>query len=78
MPFHEVEYLLQLVGGKSVVIRQADGIEPKLGFVIASLNVNVRRFIAFVRIKVEPIATDTQDSGHVRLWQVRVISARMR
>ena len=68
MRFYPSEYLLQFMCGKSIVIRQAYWIEPKLGFAIASFQMNVRRFIAFMGIKVESIAAFSQYGRHMRSY----------
>lgn len=49
--------------GKAVVIRQANRVEPELGFAISSLDMNVRRFVALMRIRVKSIATFRKTVG---------------
>ena len=67
MRFHQCKYLRDFMRGKSVIICQANGFKLELRFAIASFNMNMGRLIALVRIKVEPIATLSQDGGHPRL-----------
>jgi hypothetical protein len=49
---------------KPIIIGQAHRIEPELRLMIASLHVNVRRLVTFVRIKMKPIAILSQHGRH--------------
>jgi hypothetical protein len=53
------------VGGKSVIVGETDGIQPELGFAIIPLDMNVRRLVALMGLKVKPIATFSQNGGHI-------------
>jgi len=57
-------YFLQFVRRKSVIIRQAYGLEPNFCFMVSLLYMNVRRFMGFVRVKMKAIAILSQDGWH--------------
>jgi hypothetical protein len=48
----------QLSPVESVVGCQCDWIEPELGLIFADLDVDVRRFLAFIAIEKEPETPD--------------------
>jgi len=64
MRFQNRRDLLQFVSGESVIARKLNRAQPKLGFLAAFLNVNMRRLVTLMRIKMEAIPIDSQDSRH--------------
>jgi hypothetical protein len=72
----------KFVPGKTPVPFQLDGVEPELGFVPVSSNVDVRRLVEdVIRVEVEPIWPNSKDSGHVQInptyrKRVRAITTR--
>ena len=64
MLFHQIKNLPQFSSGETIIVCQANRIEPELGFAIHPFDVDVRRFIPFMGIKVKPIAIFSQDRRH--------------
>src|ERR1035438_9656709 len=47
------------------IARQLDGVEPELSRQVVAIDMNVRRFVGFVAVKVEPIRARPEHSRHV-------------
>lgn len=65
MRFQEIEYLLQLVCGKSIIVRKLNRTKPEFGFLPALFDMDMRRLVSFVRIEVKPKAVESKHRGHL-------------
>jgi hypothetical protein len=63
IPHHRL-YLAQFVGAKSKVACQLDGTKPEFSRQIVAVNMNVRRFVGLVTVKVETIRAGSQHRRH--------------
>jgi hypothetical protein len=54
----------QFVTAESEVASQADRVEPKLGGIVVSIDVHVRRFIWLMAVEVKPVRSTSQNSRH--------------
>jgi hypothetical protein len=50
---------------KSIIANKFDRVQPELGLVRVSLDVNVGRLLAFVAEEEKPKATNSQDRRHL-------------
>jgi hypothetical protein len=64
---------IELMGSKTMRLRETDGIQPKLGNTIAVFNMNVRRLRSFKAIEEEAKARKPQYSRHWSTsgWSIR-------
>ena len=53
-----------LVASKSTTVSKPDRIEPKLGDVNISFDVDMWRFLAVTRVKEATVGADSQDGRH--------------
>lgn len=64
MLVHQPFNLAHLRGRHATASRQADGAQPEFAFAVASIDVDVRRFVSLVGVKVEPQAFQAQNGWH--------------
>lgn len=57
-------HLIQLMGLKTIICRQFNGVKPKFSLIIVGLDVYMGRLSVFVAEESEPIATFAQYSRH--------------
>lgn len=70
---HDSTQLGQLMRAKTGGTGQADGLEPELGQVLITFDVNVRWFVVLSAKEEETIWADDQDCGHISCipWSCR-------
>lgn len=73
MFLYESDYFVDLADVKPIVCSQLHRVKPDLCFVTRCLNVNMRRFLAFVAEKVKSVSADTQDSWHAGVYFDRLM-----
>lgn len=49
----------KFMGGDSIVSCQFDWIKPKLTFTLRGAHMDMRRFVPFIRIKMESVFSDS-------------------
>ncbi len=56
----------QVVRFDAAVLGKANGGgQPEFAFAIRGSDMNVRRFVAFIGVKMEPVGSNPQDGWHV-------------
>ena len=58
---HVILHRAELMSREVRRVNERDGLEPELRERAVALNVNVRRFVAFVTEEEEPVRTDTKN-----------------
>jgi len=62
--FHDLLDAIEFATAKTAAALQSHRIEPELGNVIFTLNVDMFWFVAITGVEVEPIRSNSQDSWH--------------
>lgn len=57
--------MAEFIATKTDIPGQTNRIEPELGFIIFTLNMNVYRFVSIARVKEKPVWTDSQYCRHL-------------
>src|SRR5260221_12400263 len=65
MGLDDLLYLVQLVLGETVLVRQGRRREPELRRMVPGLDVDMRRFAAIAGVEEKAIGPDPQHCGHM-------------
>lgn len=78
MPLNQGFYPGELLRGKAQISRQSHRCEPKLSREILAINVDMRRLIGFMTVKVESVRAAPEHSWHEGILQEGAIEVILR